>query len=35
MVFKTLIDVRDEYDVTIEDSKLKEQYENYKYNLGK
>jgi foldase protein PrsA len=35
MVYKTLIDIRDEHDVTIEDSTLKEQYENYRYNLGK
>ena len=35
IVYKTLIDVRDENGVTIEDSTLNEQYENYKYNLGK
>ena len=35
MVYKTLIDIRDENDVVIEDSTLKDQYENYKYNLGK
>ena len=35
MVYKTLIDVREENGVTIEDTTLKEQYENYKYNLGK
>ena len=35
IVYKTLIDVRDEYGVTIEDSTLSEQYDNYKYNLGK
>ena len=33
--YKTLIDVRDDYGLTIEDSVLKEQYENYKYNYGK
>ena len=35
MLYKTLIDVREEAGVKIEDSTLSEQYENYKYNLGK
>ena len=32
--YKTLIDVRDEFGVTIEDSTLKEQYENYINNYS-
>lgn len=32
--YKTLIDARDDYGVTIEDSVLKEQYDNYKNNYS-
>ena len=35
ITYKTLIDIRDEYGVTIEDSTISDQYENYKYNYGK
>lgn len=33
--YKVLIDVRDEYGITIEDSVLNDQYKNYKYNYEK
>jgi len=35
IVFKTLIDIREDYGLVIEDTKLKEQYDNYKYSLSK
>ena len=35
IVYKTLIDVREDYGLKIEDTYLKEQYDNYKYNLSK
>ena len=35
IIYKTLIDIREDYGLKIEDSKLKEQYDNYKYNLQK
>lgn len=33
--YKTLIDIRDDYGLSIEDSRLKEQYDNYKYGFQK
>ena len=35
IAYKTLIDIRDDYGITIEDSVINDQYENYKYNYGK
>ena len=32
---KTLIDIREDYGLKIEDTKLKEQYDNYKYGFQK
>lgn len=34
ITYKTLIEIRDDYGVTIEDSTLKDQYENYKSNYS-
>lgn len=33
--YKTLIDIREDYGLKIEDTKLKEQYDNYKYGFQK
>ena len=35
ILYKTLIDIREDYGLVIEDTKLKDQYNNYKYNLSK